>query len=156
MFQCDKCNKDCIARKEPDPCKICAHNNRKERLKTCIGCGLSCKFEPKHKKQAKGRVCPLCQHAGDLQEHHLFRGIYRNTADQYGLTLYICGHCHNAIHSDPDKMHLLQLLGQVIFEQTHTRDEFRAEFGQSYIMRDDDQRAGQDVLDKMRRRQPIF
>lgn len=156
MNQCEHCSKDCIARTMPDPCKVCVHNNKRDRLKTCIDCGLSCKFQAKHKKQPKGRVCQLCQRVGDLQEHHLLRGAYRSTADKYGLTIYICGHCHNELHNDSEKLRLLQIVGQILFEHNRSRDEFRAEFGRSYIMSDEDEQAGLDVLGKMRRREPLF
>lgn len=156
MDQCKICNKTCIAKTMPDPCKVCLHNNRKERLKTCIDCGISCRFDLKTKKATKGRICAICGRVADLQEHHLLRGVYRSAADKYNLTIYICGHCHNQIHNDPQKTKLMQVVGQVLFEQTHTRDQFRTEFGQSFIVGDNDERAGRVAIRKMRNREPLF
>lgn len=65
--------------------------------------------------------------------HHLLHGSMRAKADKYGLTVRLCRNCHNLLHDKGVMDRELQRLGQSIFEETHTREDFIKEFGKSYL-----------------------
>lgn len=67
-------------------------------------------------------------------------GAYRNKSEKYGLVVYLCGErCHrnggNAVHRNGNQMRLLRRYGQLkaMQEQRWTEDDFRREFGKSYL-----------------------
>lgn len=71
---------------------------------------------------------------------HIFGGAYRNKSEKYGLVVYLCGErCHrnggNAVHRNGNQMRLLRRYGQLkaMQEQGWTEDDFRREFGKSYL-----------------------
>ena len=102
-------------------------------------------------KQREGE-CYLCSvldlwpkyyPASMLDKHHIFGGPNRKLSEKYGLFVNLCKHHHigdikgdrDAVHS-PDKNDYgdyLHRLGQTKFEETHTREEFRAIFGRSWL-----------------------
>lgn len=70
-----------------------------------------------------------------LEEHHIFKGRNRQKSEQYGLKVWLCHEHHRRLHG----MHgheldlYLQKIGQMKFEESETREEFRREFGKSYL-----------------------
>jgi len=53
--------------------------------------------------------CYLCGRCGPTELHHVFMGCRRQTADKYGLTVYLCHHCHiDVIHQNHDACLRLQ------------------------------------------------
>nr|DAW04562.1 MAG TPA: Theoretical tuberculin protein [Bacteriophage sp.] len=71
---------------------------------------------------------------------HIFGGAYRNKSEKYGLVVYLCGErCHRngglAVHRNGNQMRLLRRYGQLkaMQEQGWTEDDFRREFGKSYL-----------------------
>lgn len=76
----------------------------------------------------------------DLEEHHIFGGNpNRKQSERHGLKVYLCREHHResaeAVHR-PDKnnhQRLLQEIAQTVFEKNHTREEFMAIFGKSYL-----------------------
>ena len=71
---------------------------------------------------------------------HIFGGAYRNKSEKYGLVVYLChNRCHifakSAVHNNALKMRQLQRYGQLkaMREQGWTEDDFRREFGKSYL-----------------------
>lgn len=89
------------------------------------------------------RRCFLCGRNGasdPLERHHIFGGAYRKKSEKYGLVVYLCGDlCHRngrlSVHRNENQMRLLHRYGQLkaMREQGWTEDDFRREFGKSYL-----------------------
>ena len=59
-------------------------------------------------------------------------------ANKYDLVSPLCVHCHYRVHhgnkaADSELSEKYKALGQTIFEQNHTREEFIAIFGRNYL-----------------------
>lgn len=91
----------------------------------------------------RGRACHICGRNGSadpLDKHHIFGGAYRSKSEKYGLCVYLCHHdCHifgeGAVHRNKEVMQALHEYGQrrAMEENGWTIEEFRLEFGKSYI-----------------------
>lgn len=57
----------------------------------------------------------------------------RKNAEKYGLKVYLCQRHHTEVHNDRKLDLVLITMAQKKFEETHTRDEFRAIFGKSWL-----------------------
>lgn len=74
-----------------------------------------------------------------LEEHHIFEGNgKRPMSEKYGLKVYLCGStCHregpNSAHKNKEVKAMLHQVAQKKFEETHSREEFMAVFGKSYL-----------------------
>lgn len=75
-----------------------------------------------------------------LDLHHIFPAANRKKSEKYGLTVYLChNQCHifgkHAVHNNATTMKQLQRYGQLkaMQEQGWTEDDFRREFGKSYL-----------------------
>lgn len=77
-----------------------------------------------------------------LEEHHIFGGVAnRKLSEKHGLKAKLCLYHHRgnqmsnkeAVHHNKDIDRMLKIHAQRIFEQSHTRDEFRRIFGKSWI-----------------------
>lgn len=90
------------------------------------------------------RRCFLCGRNGasdPLDLHHIFPGAYRKKSEKYGLVVYLChNRCHifaakTAVHQNEGQMRWLKRYGQLraMREQGWTEDDFRREFGKSYL-----------------------
>lgn len=78
--------------------------------------------------------CYICGTTQGLHRHHLLHGTAnRKKAEQYGLVVYLCWKHHMQVHADPEMDRTFKMLGQRMFEETHTREEFIKEFGRSYL-----------------------
>ena len=80
--------------------------------------------------------CYFCHRVDGLQVHHVFSNAYRKKSERYGFLVSLCIDCHlgrHGVHQDWAKNLELKQTAQRNFEVTHTRDEFRAEFGKSYL-----------------------
>lgn len=81
--------------------------------------------------------CFLCGKYGPTERHHVFQGAYRKKAEHYGYVVNLCHSCHNVsphgVHFDKTKRIALRQRCQREYEQTHTRDQFIAEFGRNYL-----------------------
>lgn len=108
-------------------------------------------YKPKRMKptqsvlQSDRNVCFLCGRSNQyglnaLEEHHVFEGNgRREQSETYGLKVYLCGiDCHregeNSVQKNKKQDTRLKVYAQMVFEKTHTREEFRRIFGKSYIM----------------------
>lgn len=89
----------------------------------------------------KYEVCEVCGRTGSwynpIQKHHVFfgRGV-RPISDRYGMVAHLCYECHegaNGVHHNRELDLELKEKYQAIFEETHSREEFRAAFGRSYL-----------------------
>ena len=91
----------------------------------------------------KERQCFLCgaNGSGDpLDRHHIFGAAYRKKSEKYGLVVDLChNRCHifggYSVHKNSKTMLQLKRYGQLkaMREQGWTEDDFRREFGKSYL-----------------------
>ena len=91
------------------------------------------------------RKCFLCGANGsadplDRHHYHIFGGAYRKKSEKYGLVVDLCHHrCHifggYSVHKNAKNMLRLKRYGQLkaMREQGWTEDDFRREFGKSYL-----------------------
>lgn len=85
------------------------------------------------------RECWICGRTDGLELHHCIHGTAnRKLADRYGLWVFLCRDCHtgtNGVHGKNGHHRDLTLkcTAQRAFERTHSREEFRAVFGKSYL-----------------------
>lgn len=93
--------------------------------------------------QIRDGRCFLCMINGnnfyypDTEKHHIFNGANRNNSEEEGLTVYLCRNHHRdgpaAVHSNRENALILKRYAQAVWEQNHTREEFREKFGKSYL-----------------------
>ena len=84
------------------------------------------------------RECYVCGTTQDIHEHHIFEGTAnRRQSEKYGMKVFLCGRHHNmsnqGIHFNKELDTSVKQMAQEIFEETHTREEFREIFGKSYL-----------------------
>ena len=78
--------------------------------------------------------CLFCGKPYNIEGHHLICGnSKRDKGTNDKLLIPLCDKCHKRIHEDGMSMFLSKLVGQAIYEQSHTREEFRERYGQSYF-----------------------
>lgn len=81
--------------------------------------------------------CYLCGKYGPVERHHVFQGAYRKKAERHGYVVNLCHFCHNeppmGVHHNKENRIALRQTCQRKYEQTHTRDQFIAEFGRNYL-----------------------
>lgn len=98
------------------------------------------------------KCCWLCGRNGAsdrLDRHHIFGGPYRKKSEKYGLVVYLChDRCHifgpEAAHQSPKTMQRIRMYGQrkAMREQGWTVEDFRREFGKSYLEKGNNETAG--------------
>lgn len=84
------------------------------------------------------RECYVCGTTQDIHEHHIFEGTAnRRQSEKYGMKIFLCGRHHNmsnqGIHFNKELDISVKQMAQEIFEETHTREEFREIYGKSYL-----------------------
>lgn len=77
--------------------------------------------------------CYLCGKVGTTQVHHMLHGSYRKNADQFGLTVHLCPHCHRALHDKRENDLFLQKTAQRKFEQSYSHNDFMKIFGRNWL-----------------------
>lgn len=78
------------------------------------------------------KECFLCGRWTGLEVHHIFNGPWRKIAEEDGLTCYLCRDCHRRVHEEAEVRLRLKEVGQFIYEQSHTREEFVRRYGKNY------------------------
>lgn len=73
-----------------------------------------------------------------VEEHHIFFGTAnRKLSEKYGLKIWLCPKHHRtgpeAVHRNRTIDLEYKQIGQQVFEETHTREEFINIFGKSYL-----------------------
>lgn len=84
----------------------------------------------------KENTCYICGRVGHMDRHHMMHGTAnRRMAEKYGLVVHLCHTCHMNVHDNPDRFYdeALMIEAQRIFEETHSRDEWRRAFGKSRL-----------------------
>ena len=83
------------------------------------------------------RECFICGTTTNLNLHHIFFGVSnRKQSDKYGLWVFLCVRHHTGnegVHFNKELDLELKQMAQNKFEETHTREEFRAIFGKSWV-----------------------
>lgn len=84
------------------------------------------------------KECYVCRTTYGLHDHHIFYGTSnRKQSEKHGLKVWLCGLDHNmsdaGVHFNKELDTELKQLAQRKFEETHTREEFRAIFGKSWL-----------------------
>ena len=81
--------------------------------------------------------CELCGRWCAIERHHVFGAANRARSEHYGYVVNLCHNCHNeppdGVHHNAARMLALHQRFQRVFELTHTRAQFRQEFGKSYL-----------------------
>jgi len=80
-------------------------------------------------------ICALCGAPKEHTHHLVFGRGMRPLADSDHLTIGLCSKCHMAIHEDRTGVAQMmsKIIGQMEYEKTHTREEFRKRYGRSYL-----------------------
>lgn len=111
--------------------------------------------KPKYKKpkrthpqsilHEKDGTCYLCRKLDhnyqihrNIEEHHAFPGDpWRQISETHGFKTYLCTAHHRtgpaAVHTDPEMLRIIQRDVQEAFEEAHTREEWMAIMGKSYL-----------------------
>ena len=94
----------------------------------------------KHKLKYTGSFDSTCDNCGQYTTctwHHLVFGKNNKIhSDRYGLVKPLCIYCHTKIHHGKDGKELAEhykAMGQMMFEETHSHEEFTAIFGVNYL-----------------------
>ena len=86
-------------------------------------------------------VCFLCGSYIWIERHHIYGAANRKISDKYGLWVPLCHYCHNeppiGVHHNAERDETLKRTAQIMFERTHTHDEFMKLIGKNYL--DDDE-----------------
>ena len=87
----------------------------------------------------KEKKCYVCGTTYNLHDHHIFFGTSnRKNSEKRGLKVWLCGHHHNlsneSVHFNKQFDNHLKTMAQRYYEEHYgTREDFRREFGKSYL-----------------------
>ena len=97
--------------------------------------------------QPNEKICVLTGSRTQLDKHHIYHGLgNRKLAEKYGCWVWLNHNVHMMLHDKEKKLdRYLQEVCQQKFEETHTREEFRAIFGKSYLLDDDIEISEEDI-----------
>lgn len=85
------------------------------------------------------KECFVCGNTMNLHSHHIFFGTSnRKQSEKYGLKVWLCATHHNmsveGVHFNKRLDLKLKTMAQTYYEEhIGTREEFRKEFGKSYL-----------------------
>ena len=84
------------------------------------------------------KECLICHTTVDIHKHHIYFGTSnRKNSEKYGCWCFLCAKHHNmsdeGVHFNEALNSELKQYCQMIFEKSHTREEFRRIFGKSYL-----------------------
>lgn len=85
----------------------------------------------------KEKRCLVCHITRGLHRHHVYYGPLRNISEENGFTVWLCGWHHDlsneGVHFDRQLDLEIKSLGQRIYEETHSREEFMGLIGRNYL-----------------------
>lgn len=83
------------------------------------------------------KECFICESRKNLESHHIFGGTAnKKISEKHGLKAWLCYEHHrgnDGVHLNRMVDLTLKAAGQKKFEEEHTREEFRTEFGKSWL-----------------------
>lgn len=83
----------------------------------------------------------MCDRTEGLDRHHLLSGTAnRKLAEEDGLWIWLCREHHKEAHEDVVCNDMYKRLGQIYYEQAHTRAEFIKRYGKSFFRGGTDER----------------
>lgn len=71
-----------------------------------------------------------------VEDHHIFFGPLKSLAEKYGLKVWLCKRHHTGDYSPHFNRFLdieLKQKAQLAFLETHTMEEWMAEFGRNFL-----------------------
>ena len=81
--------------------------------------------------------CLVCRTTRDIHIHHIYAGSNRKNSEKHHCIVALCYRHHNGsdagVHFNRELDLRLKRFAQAKFEETHTREEFRAIFGKSWL-----------------------
>lgn len=79
--------------------------------------------------------CYICGCVVGLEVHHTWHGPNRKLADKDGLTVYLCGYCHRALHDhNLHDLDLMQAGERAWLEATGKPvEDFRERYGKNVL-----------------------
>jgi hypothetical protein len=81
--------------------------------------------------------CYVCRTTQNIHIHHIFFAANRKKSEKHHCIAALCYYHHNGsnrgVHFNKKLDLELKQLAQAKFEETHTREEFRAIFGKSWL-----------------------
>ena len=99
---------------------------------------LTLKIPKNYKIRYKGffdETCSECDEWKWCCWHHLIHGKNRRTySDYYDLVKPVCIDCHDRIHHLHELDNKYKIIGQEMFEEEYTRQDFGMIFGRNYIL----------------------
>lgn len=83
------------------------------------------------------KECFVCHTTYGLECHHVIGGsANRKQSEKYGLKVWLCHEHHrgnSGVHFNKELDLKIKKIAQSTFEREHTREEFRAIFGKSWL-----------------------
>ncbi len=82
--------------------------------------------------------CYLCGSTVGLEKHHCIHGSgWRQRADRWGLTVWLCAYHHrdnkHGVHGDAKLDNWFKQLAQRTFEKKYSHDKWMSIFGRNYL-----------------------
>lgn len=104
---------------------------------------MGARTQAKLNKRRRRKKCAMCGRSQKdgvtLTTHHVFHGRkYKKLSDKYGFVITLCWECHKRLHSSRVVDRMVQQTMQHEYEKTHSREEFVALMGRSWITEADD------------------
>ncbi len=104
---------------------------------------MGARTQAKSNKRRRRKKCAMCGRSQrddvTLTTHHVFHGRkYKKLSDKYGFVITLCWECHKRLHSSRVIDRMVQQTMQHEYEKTHSREEFVALMGRSWITEADD------------------
>lgn len=104
---------------------------------------MGARTQAKLNKRRRRKKCAMCGRSQEdgvtLTTHHVFHGRkYKKLSDKYGFVITLCWECHKRLHSSRVVDRMVQQTMQHEYEKTHSREEFVALMGRSWITEADD------------------
>lgn len=80
------------------------------------------------------KECFFCKTTEYLEDHHIFFGsANRKCSERTGMKVFLCHFHHTMVHHQIEEDLKLKRFAQEVFEETHSREEFRQIFGKSWL-----------------------
>lgn len=84
--------------------------------------------------------CAICGSSRDPEWHHVMHGTAnRKISDKWGLTVWLCHDCHEALHFSPDPSwrdrdkELMQLAQKCFERKYNSHEKWMELFGKNFI-----------------------
>ena len=88
-------------------------------------------------KTINGEECFFCHRQYMLEIHHIFPSFNRLHSEEDGLCVWLCHYHHNeppyGVHYNRENMLKLKRIGQMKYEENHSREEWMERYGKNYL-----------------------